>query len=266
MKILITGGDGFIATNLVKYLKDDQLSIISVNRKNFDLSCHNSTQDWFGSTNEYFDVVIHAASQGGSRLKEDNTAILDNNIKMYYNLVSNNKYFNKLINLGSGAEDIKNNLYGLSKKIIHLSIQNKPNFFNLKLYAIFNENELKTRFIKNNILRYINQEKLIIHKNKYMDFMYFEDFVLIIKQYIKYDNLPKSIDCVYEQKYCLLDIANIINKIDIYSSDIEILNTKTESDYIGQFTDLNIKYTGIKQGILNTYKKLKHEKNMVCPE
>lgn len=266
MKILITGGNGFIATNLIEYLKKDESSVISVGRTNFDLSCHNSTQDWFKSTNEYFDVVIHTASQGGSRLKEDSTAILDNNIKMYYNLVHNSKYFNKLINLGSGAEYIQNSLYGLSKKIIHLSIQNKPNFFNLRLYAIFNENELKTRFIKNNILRHINQEKLIIDKNKYMDFIYFEDFVLIIKHYIKYDNLPKSIDCVYKQKYSLLNIANIINNIDIHSSNIEILEDKLDNSYIGQFTDLNIKYIGLEQGIINTYRNLKNEKNMVRPK
>jgi hypothetical protein len=61
---------------------------------------------------------------------------------------------------------------------------NIDGFFNLKLFGVFDENELNTRFIKSNLLRYINRENMVIHKNKFMDFFYIEDLVKVVKHYI----------------------------------------------------------------------------------
>ena len=202
MNILITGGNGFVGKAIKKYLDNIQLSSISVSRKDFDLSCYESTKEWFIKKDQFFDVVIHTAITGGSRLKEDNYSIIDNNIKMYYNLLANSKYFDRFINLGSGAEYSQaHKPYGLSKRIISESMNGKKNFFNLRIYAIFDHNENIRRFIKSNILRYINGEDLIIHKDKFMDFIYMTDFLSIVEKYLKNDNLPKVIDCVYNTKY-----------------------------------------------------------------
>jgi nucleoside-diphosphate-sugar epimerase len=264
MNILLTGSNGFIGNNIKRYLTKFPVSLTSISRKNFDLSCYESTKKWFIENNQIFDIVIHTAIQGGSRLKNDDDKILDNNIKMYYNLLSNNQYFNKFINLSSGAEYLQNTPYGLSKKIISESIKYKQNYFNLRIYAIFNEHEINTRFIKNNINNYINHKNITIFKNKLMDFMYMDDFLSILDKYIYNSNMPKDIDCVYDQKYSLVDIANIINNLDNYKNSIEILEDKLDDSYTGQFTDLNIKYIGLEQGIINTYRNLKNEKSMVC--
>jgi GDP-L-fucose synthase len=265
MNILITGSNGFIGSNIKKYLEKFPISVTSISRKDFDLSSYESTKRWFDTTNKNFDTVIHTAIQGGSRLKEDDGSVIDNNIRMYYNLLSNNKYFNKFINLSSGAEySQKDTPYGLSKKIISESIRYKINHFNLRIYAIFNEHEINTRFIKNSINNYINHKNITIFKNKLMDFMYMDDFLSILDKYIYNSNMPKDIDCVYDQKYSLVNIANIINNLDNYQNNIEILEDKLDNSYIGKFTDLNIKYIGLEQGIINTYRNLKNEKSMVC--
>jgi nucleoside-diphosphate-sugar epimerase len=263
-KILITGSNGFIGSNIKKYLEKFPISVTSISRKDFDLSSYESTKRWFDTTNQNFDTVIHTAIQGGSRLKEDDGSVIDNNIRMYYNLLSNNKYFNKFINLSSGAEySQKDTPYGLSKKIISESIKYKINYFNLRIYAVFNEHEINTRFIKNSINNYINHKNITIFKNRLMDFMYMDDFLSLLYKYIYDSNLPKDIDCVYNKKYSLVDIANIINNLDIYKNNIEILDTKLGDDYIGKFTDLNINYLGLENGIKQTYSKLErqHETN-----
>jgi len=229
MNILITGGNGYIAKSLYKGLKN--YNITSITRKDFDLTDREATNKWF--RNKYFDVVIHTAIVGGSRLKEDNSDTFYRNIQMFYNLLNNKHCFGKLINFGSGAElGIPNNPYGLSKNIISRIIDNEDNFYNIRIYGVFNENELDTRFIKSNIKRYINREPIEIHQDKLMDFFYMEDLITLVKYFINEDNLPKNIDCSYGINNSLSDIAHIINNLSDYKVEINIKKDKG-IDYIG---------------------------------
>ena len=71
------------------------------------------------------------------------------NLSMYYNLYANRNKFSRFINFASGAEiHDPDSPYGRSKKIIRDSVSDKNNFFNLRIYGLFDENELDTRFIK----------------------------------------------------------------------------------------------------------------------
>lgn len=260
-RILITGSNGYVGSNIIKYYTNHNLTLL--NRNILDLKNTHDLDEWF--KDKYFDVVVHTAIKGGSRLYVDDSSILDDNIKMYLNIVKNRDHFGRFINIGSGAEiNNPNSFYGLSKKVINASIQDKINFYNLRIYGIFNHNEIDSRFIKNSINRYINNSPIIIFKNKLMDFIYFEDFIKILDLYISTDKLPKNIDCVYHKKYSLQDIAKIINLLESYSVDIDILDSKIDENYIGQFTNLDICFDGIEKGILNTYRKIKNEKSMVC--
>ena len=88
---------------------------------------------------------------------------------MFYNLLNNKHCFNKLIHFGSGAElDRRYNIdpsvelksafpidpYGMSKNFIAKSGILYPNFHNIRIFNVFNEDELSTRMIKANIINY----------------------------------------------------------------------------------------------------------------
>jgi len=260
LKILITGGNGYIATSIFNQLKN-VYDITKVNRQSFDITNFIETKNWF--KDKYFDIIIHTAISGGSRLKQDDYSILDNNLKMYFNLIENKDHFEKFINLGSGAEIYdKNSPYGLSKLVINQSILNKNNFFNLRIFGVFDKNELSTRFIKNNINNYINKNELIIHYNKKMDFIYMDDFITIVKHYINNETCPKSLNCVYQEKFNLIDIANIINNLNSYKCKIKLENLDKISDYIGDgdlLEKLNLNLIGFKKAINITYSSLLNE-------
>ena len=176
MKILITGGNGYIA----KALSFNLDNVTSVTRKDFDLTDREATDDWFYG--RYFDIVIHTAIKGGSRLQKDNSDIFYQNIQMFYNLLNNKHCFGKLLNFGSGAElNMPTDPYGLSKNVISKIIDLTDNFYNIRIYGVFDENELDTRFIKSNIKRYINKQPIIIHQDKLMDFFYMKDLIKLVK-------------------------------------------------------------------------------------
>jgi nucleoside-diphosphate-sugar epimerase len=255
MNILITGGNGYIAKSLSKNLID--YSITSISRKDFDLTNKEATTQWF--KNKFFDIVVHTAVKGGSRLSHDNNEVFYQNLQMFYNLYYNKLHFNKFIYFGSGAElGQPNDPYGLSKKIINELISPEPDFYNIRIFGVFDENELDTRFIKNNIKYYLNKEEIIIHQNKLMDFFYMKDLITLIKHYIKENHLPKIAECSYIKKYSLLDIAYLINNLSDYKVPIKQLDSTEGKAYIGK-TSLDLNYIGLEQGIKEVYNKLKNE-------
>jgi GDP-L-fucose synthase len=187
---------------------------------------------------------------------------MDVKLIMYYNLLQHKPHYKKLIHLGSGAEIYDSESpYGLSKKIIANSISEVENFYNIRIFAIFDENEWETRFIKTCIKKYINNEPMEIHQNKYMDFFYMEDLVSLVELYILNDNLPKEIDCTYRESKTLYHVTDIINHLNGHQVEIKLNNADVGTEYTGKFTDLGINYIGLKKGIIETYNKLKNESN-----
>ena len=256
MNILITGGNGYIAKSLSKNIDNS----LSITRKDFDLTNREATNKWFKG--KYFDVVIHTATKGGSRLNKDKGDVCYQNVQMFYNLLNNRHCFGRLINFGSGAElSMPTDPYGLSKNIISRIIDAEPHFYNIRIYGVFDENELDTRFIKNNIKRYINREPLKIHQNKIMDFFYMEDLITLVKHYLSEDHLPKNVDCSYDYNYSLYDIAHIINNLSDYKVDIEITGGVLGHDkYAGEYNHIIMgDYVGLAIGIDKTYEKLLEE-------
>jgi GDP-L-fucose synthase len=258
MKILITGGNGYIAKGLYNNLNSIH-NITLITREECELTNFHSVNSYF--YNKYFDVIIHCAVDGGSRLKEDSVNVLDNNLRMYYNLLSQKIHYNKFIHFGSGAQfRSEPGPYGLSKSIIAESMGNKELFYNIIVYGLFDENELDTRFIKANLKKYINKESMIIHNDKKMTFFYMKDLVRLVNYIILEDHskLLKTNYGAYITEYSLKEIAEYINTLDNYTVPI-LVGTKAGEDYQSKFNaPYGLDYIGIKEGILETYIKLKN--------
>jgi len=253
VKILITGKNGYIAKTLNTAFKKIY-KITTIGRDDLDLTDPYETLKYF--SDKYFDIVIHTAVLGGNRLKTDTWDIMDSNLKMYYNLLNCKSNFNKFIHFGSGAEIYKKDTpYGLSKAIIAKSIKNKPNFYNIRIYAVFDEKEDNRRFIKSNILRYKKKEPLIIHQDKKMDFFYIQDLISLTKYYIEQDSPLKEVDCTYEKTFTLSQITSLINNLDNHKCNIIIETPNIAQQYSGTYIPL-ISYIGLEKGIKEVYKAI----------
>lgn len=247
MRILITGKNGYIGSSLISKLD----STTGVGRDDFDLTDRESTNNYF--KDKYFDVIIHTAICGGSRLKEDGNDVLANNIKMFYNLMTNAHKFGQLISFGSGAElNWPSDPYGLSKAIIANTIDSHSKLNNIRIFGIFDENELGTRFIKTCLENYKNKEPIVIHQNKLFDFIHMDDLVTIINFIILNPSI-KTIDCCYEESYTLKEIANYITTLDNHNCEIKVNKTNQGIPYIGHFKDYKLNLIGLKQRINNIY-------------
>ena len=255
IKILITGGNGYIAKSITNRLWE-KYHILSPGREELDLLDSKSVDAFFEG--KHFDVVIHTATLGGSRLKEEDETVSFYNLIMFYNLIRKKEQFNKLISFGSGAEfNTKYSPYGFSKKVINKLIHKHDNFYNLRIYAVFDEKEKDTRFIKSNIKRYLNNEPIIIHQDKLMDFIYMPDLISIIEYYIAGKDLLKEVNCIYDDTVSLSNIAQQINNLSINKVPINIEDPLPGQNYIGIYNELPIAFIGLENGIKNVFDRLK---------
>ena len=271
-KILITGSNGYIARNLYKSLENYEVYLS--NRQNLNLLDSVQVKDFFKT--KYFDVVIHTATSGGSRLKEDSSEVFFENCIMHQNLMDNCLSFDKYISFGSGAElDRRYNIdpttdlnsafpidpYGMSKNFIAKSGMNYHNFNNIRIYNVFNEDELPSRMIKANIVNYLNKKPIIIHQDKWMDFFYMEDLCKIVKFVIDSDCKQKNINCCYVDKYKLSDIASMINNLDDHKVNIEVIDNNLGFNYYGEYNLhlFDIQLSGLLSGVRQTFEILRNK-------
>lgn len=231
LKILITGGNGNIA-KMIKNNLSSEFNIISICRSDFDLLDFKSVQKYMSNPSNTFDILIHTAINGGRRTLTENGNVVYNNILMFENLIKFADKFRLIINLDSGAiydrstnifsrkEDelitVPNDYYGLSKYLIYKRSLLYSNVVNFRIFNIFHVNEEPDRFIKACFLAKQHGTNVNIIQDKYFDFMYEDDFIMIIKYYLTNINnlisLPKTFNLSYKNKYKLSDIAMLILK------------------------------------------------------
>ena len=290
-KLLITGANGYIGKHVANAFKSNEQTILTtLTHQQLDLTNEENVTDWF--KDKYFDWVIHCAGSGIRKSENNTPAVYVNNMEMFFNIAANKNHFKKLINIGTGAEfdkriDInsKSNLwksmpiddYGLSKNKIAKFVDLNENYYNIRLFGVFAIDEPDDRFIKANLIRYVRNEPMIIHQDRYMDFFAIEDLITIVKNYIFNDDvliLPKHLDAVYEYKLKLSEICKHINMQDAticpsgYGSfrqvEVQIQKEGMNFDYIGIYNKKFMRYCEVLQDIESIwyrisemYKKLK---------
>ena len=286
--ILITGANGFLGSYISKRLKEDGHSVLNYGRDKLDVLNKLSVERVILDNN--IKCVIHTAIKGGRRTREDTAQDFYNNLFMFENLVAHRDKFDFMINFGSGAAfdrsgpidcvretDVLNkcpvDYYGLSKNIIAKRIYAiNDNIYNFRIFNCFGEHELNDRMIKANCINLLNNDDLIVHANKMMDFFYIEDVYKTVKHYLTHNQklLPIDVNLCYEKKNDLIGIANLINNLTERSCRVKLGSKEKKYSYTGSgviLSSLNIDFIGIETGILNTInfldkkRKNKNEQN-----
>tara|TARA_B100000287_G_scaffold428228_1_gene479274 strand:+ start:540 stop:1235 length:696 start_codon:yes stop_codon:yes gene_type:complete len=197
MKVGVLGCNGFLGGYFLQ-----QYKWIPITREEVVLLDQKSVETFFEKNK--FDAIVHCAVVGGSRLKEDTSDVLRDNILMFENVVR--VFKGKIIYFSSGAVFRGNppsDPYGLSKWIIDKRIAQLPNVYSLRIWGCYGPGELSTRFSA------VCKDKghVIIEKDKYFDFIDIKDVSRIVFEYVAGYRKDKECNLVYPEKLKLSDWA-----------------------------------------------------------
>lgn len=195
-RVCVLGAGGFIGKNLCA-----TTDWVGVTRHDLDLTDQRAVQDYF-ETHAY-DVVIHCAVVGGSRLRPDDGNVTHANLLMFENVA---RVFTggerTLLYFSSGAArrgDPPTDPYGLSKWLIERRIETIPGAHTLRIWGCYGPGELPTRFSA----VCAREGHVSIEKDRYFDFIDVADVREIVKAYVRGDRTEKVCDLVYPEKRLL---------------------------------------------------------------
>jgi nucleoside-diphosphate-sugar epimerase len=193
MRVCVLGANGFVGKNLLR-----DTDWVGVTRRELDLTDQCAVQQYFES-NEY-DVVIHCAVVGGSRLENYGGDVLWKNLLMFENVAR--VFKGKLLYFSSGAALRGNpptDPYGFSKWLIDRRIETIPDAYSLRIWGCYGSGELPTRFSA--VCK--REGHVVIDRDRYFDFIDVEDVRTIVGEYVRGEKVDKEYNLVYPEKLLL---------------------------------------------------------------
>jgi len=274
--ILITGSSGFIGSNLREYFSE-KYNVLAPRNFELNLLDEVSVEKYFGEND--IDFVIHCAANGAviassATIQE----VTDKNILMFNNLARNLNSKQYMINMGSGAEYNKNQSlskvkesdfgrsipadpYGYSKYVISKEIEKYENILNVRLFGVYGKNESETRFPTAALLKNLAKEPITINKNVVFDYLFIEDLCKIAEIFIQNKPKDKFINVTPTQSVSLIEIAQAVNKISDFKSEIIIKEQGLNNEYTGDNSRLleqikDFQFAAIENGLEKLFNHL----------
>jgi len=273
VKLLITGGSGFIGRNLTRIFREQGYDVLAPTRSELDMRDLEGLRAYLRTAR--VDATIHCAAVGV--FNDPNQSFNDiycANIEMFENLMVAGSNQDPIILIGSGAEFDRRwpiiekresdvyvewpiDAYGLSKNIITRRIKN--NMRVLRSFGCFNHDEPMSRFIRQSLHRIKQGLPISIVRNRRMDFFYLDDMATAIKYTLKSYH-PQHLNLVYKEKHDLISIAHKIYKHAGVKDYPEIM---VPPDFQNEYTgcgvildNLRLPLIGLDEGIKKTIQQL----------
>jgi len=249
MKVLLTGGSGFIGKNIKESFLKDKYEVFAPPRAELNCFEDKSVESFFSKHS--FDVVIHSAAKPGHRNAADATGILYTNTRMMFNLLKYRNSWGKLLNMGSGAiydmahyqpkmkEEyfgtyIPVDEHGYAKYILGLLMPHYKGVTDFRIFGIFGKYEdYAIRFISNAICKTLFDLPVTIRQNRKMDYIFVDDLMPIIDHFIVTDAGHSEYNITPDNSIELLKIAQVVKAVSGKGADILVANEGMGPEYSG---------------------------------
>jgi GDP-L-fucose synthase len=212
-----------------------------------DLYNENAVDDYISDRS--IDIIIHLANRGGSRDTVYMKNVTEYNLRVFFNIAKHAKNVQKILSFGSGAEYGKHkpiveakeedcwkalplDEYGLYKTIASKYIEKSQNIVQLRIFGTYGEYEnYRYKFISNAIVKNLLHLPITIHQNVYFDYIYIYDLLKMIDWFMHNKNSEKIYNASSGTKVDLATLANLINEVSDFKSEIFFLNSGLNNEY-----------------------------------
>lgn len=247
-KVLLTGGTGFIGSNIKPYL-ETKCELYAPTRKELNLFDQYEVRNYI--KNKGIEVVIHSANPNPVKNSLDKReTMFEDSIRIFMNLYRAEDCYEYMYTLGSGAEYDKSkdiclireeeelrsvpyDLYGLAKYTINQIIAKSSKQCNLRVFACYGPTDHSSKFITHAIRCCMQHKDITIRQNCYFDYMYVSDLGKIIAYFIENKPSYNSYNVCTGKRVTLIQIAETVKKLMNSKSEIVMLNTGLGKEYTG---------------------------------
>lgn len=283
MKILVTGGSGFIGKNLIAHLSGKH-TVFAPRHGELELLGSYQVRQYF--LKHDIDIVVHAAVKPGHRNAKNPADQLYNNTRMFFNLIRNTSRFRKMIFLSSGAvydqrhsltkvkEDffdisVPTDEHGFSKYICARYVERAENIVELRLFGVFGKHEdYAIRFISNAICKTLFDLPITIRQNRRFDYLYIDDLGPIIEHFMECETGHKCYNVTPDVASELRTLAGKILAMSGKDLPVVIAQPGMGSEYSGDNGRLRrevpgLSFTEIDEAIRHLYDWYAERRGMI---
>ena len=266
MKILITGGSGFIGRNLFEGLKDKYV-VFAPTHQELDVADYLALEKFINK--QKIEIIIHAAVKGGNN-------VFENTLRMFVSIIRNAEKLDKIIHFGSGAEYDKTrdlikikesawgnripaDSYGLAKFICSEIAKNNKKIKTLRLFGVYGKYEdYRFKFISNTIAKVLLGLPIVIKQDVIFDYLYIDDLLKIIDYFLAHSSRYSEYNIVPPLPIKISTIAGIVANITSRNPKIIIKNQGMNLQYTANNSQLlkfypSLQFTPYSEGINRLY-------------
>ncbi len=286
LRILLTGGDGFIGRNL-KEAWDGDYQVAAPSSRELDLLDAAAVESFLRENS--FDMVVHSATWNATVTStKDLGKVFENNCRMFFNLERARGAYGRLISFGSGAEYDRLNMapcvseecfdahvpadgYGYSKYLIAKSIERSEDFYNLRLFGVFGKHEdWRIRFISHACCRAVWDLPVTIRQNVFFDYLHVSDLAPITEWFFHHDPRYKTYNVCTGTRVDLLTLARLVVDVSGKRLPIELSKDGLAREYSGSNQRLiaeagEFSFAPLKESIARLYEWYAARKESIDP-
>jgi len=274
LQILLTGGNGYIGKNILEQLGGKYV-ILAPSHAQLELANSDMVETYLKT--HPVDVIVHTANIGGNRAEADVSNVVGYNLRIFFNLIRNSKYYKKFIYLGSGTQygkqfsitqvketelgvRIPSDEFGLYKYICARYVEDSTlPLLNLVLFGIYGKYEpYQFRFISNALCRSVFDMPITISQNAFFDYLWIDDFIRILDYFLIHTSKYRTYNVGTGTRRDLLSIARDIRQVVGNNIPIDVAKSEMKEEYTCNIDRLkeeivSLKFTDFHQTLQNLY-------------
>jgi GDP-L-fucose synthase len=268
VRVLVTGGSGFIGRNLVESL-GRRHEVLAPSHAELELTDADAVRTWL--LNNRPDAIVHGAVKPAHRAATDRDGIAESNLRMFFALAGRPDLCSRMVFLSSGAvydeahylpkmretyagEHVPADPNGFSKYVASRYIEGVDHVVELRPFGVFGRHEdCSIRYISNAICKALLGVPITLRQDRRFDYVWMPDLARVVEHFLE---RPRCVldhaayNVTPDESVSLFAIARMV--IDATGADVPIVVGAPGSgvEYSGDNARLRAEMPGLELTLL----------------